>query len=397
MIKRFNILLSVAAAISVCFLASCGPQEDPEIAVASVSLSQSAVTLEVGGTSNLTATIQPSNATNKAVSWSTSNQSVATVNNGTVTAVAEGTATITATAGGKSATCSVTVNKKVVAVTSVVLDKTEVELEPGETVTLTASVKPDEATGKTVTWTSSDASIATVENGTLTAVAEGTATITAKAGDKEAICQVTVKKSEEERIKTALMKIYDAMDGPNWKLEKEKWDMDKPLTTWRGVKWEDNSLSLTFNGEFGLKGEFPDCFDELTSLIRFWVQDEPGVTGTLPPSFQKLIKLEELVISKTSMTSLPDIFSGMPLWDVFIGSNPIITLGCLSVIMISREISLNLGCVYHLEWIFTPINCRVRFRIISTPRMILAFGLTRTSTMALSWVMIIIGRFTHLL
>ena len=314
--KLFVFVLMVAMVIA------CGPKEDPEIAVTGVSLSPTTVALEVGGTSNLTATVQPSNATNKAVSWSTSNQSVATVNNGTVTAVAEGTATITATAGGKSATCSVTVNKKVVAVTSVVLDMAEVELEPGETVTLTASVKPDEATGKTVTWTSSDASIATVENGTLTAVAEGTATITAKAGDKEAICQVTVKKSEEERIKTALMKIYDAMDGPNWKLEKEKWDMDKPLTTWRGVKWEDNSLSLTFNGEFGLKGEFPDCFDELTSLIRFWVQDEPGVTGTLPPSFQKLIKLEELVISKTSMTSLPDIFSGMPLWSVFIGSNP---------------------------------------------------------------------------
>ena len=315
--KLFVFVLMVAMVIA------CGPKEDPEIAVTGVSLSRSAVTLEVGGTSNLTATVQPSNATNKAVSWSTSNQSVATVKNGTVTAVAEGTATITATAGGKSATCSVTVNKKVVAITSVVLDKAEVELEPGGTVTLTASVKPDDATDKSVTWTTSDASIVTVENGTVTAVAEGSVTITAKAGDKEAICQVTVKKSEEERIKTALMKIYDAMDGPNWRIT-GKWDTSKGLYSWQGVDWNETTreLKLIFNGDFGLKGEFPDCFDELTSLVRFFVQDEPGVTGTLPPSFQKLKNLGELVINGTSMTSLPDIFSGMPLWSVFIGSNP---------------------------------------------------------------------------
>ena len=133
--KLFNLLFAFSAVMLAASLAvSCGPQEDPEIAVASVSLSQSAVTLEVGGTSNLTATVQPSNATNKVVSWSTSNQSVATVNNGTVTAVAEGTATITATAGGESATCSVTVNKKVVAVTSIELDNAEVDIVSGSTI-----------------------------------------------------------------------------------------------------------------------------------------------------------------------------------------------------------------------------------------------------------------------
>ena len=86
----------------LCFalIASCGPKEDPVIAVTGVSLDQSSLTLDIGGTANLTATVSPSNATNKAVSWSTSNQSVATVNNGTVTAVAAGTVTITATAGG---------------------------------------------------------------------------------------------------------------------------------------------------------------------------------------------------------------------------------------------------------------------------------------------------------
>ena len=83
----------------LCFalIAACGPKEDPVIAVTGVSLDQSSLTLDIGGTANLTATVSPSNATNKAVSWSTSNQSVATVNNGTVTAGAAGTVTITAT------------------------------------------------------------------------------------------------------------------------------------------------------------------------------------------------------------------------------------------------------------------------------------------------------------
>ena len=162
--KLFNLLFAFSAVMLAASLAvSCGPQEDPEIAVASVSLSQSAVTLEVGGTSNLTATVQPSNATNKVVNWSTSNQSVATVNNGTVTAVAEGTATITATAGGESATCSVTVNKKVVAVTSVELDNAEVDIVSGSTITLKATVKPTDATDQKVTWESDNPEIATVD------------------------------------------------------------------------------------------------------------------------------------------------------------------------------------------------------------------------------------------
>ena len=81
-----------------------------------------------------------------------------------------------------------------IAVTSVELDQTSLTLKPEETATLVATVKPDNATDKTVTWTSSDASIATVdETGKVTAIKDGPATITAKAGDKSATCKVTVK------------------------------------------------------------------------------------------------------------------------------------------------------------------------------------------------------------
>ena len=317
----------VVAALAVMFIASaafisCGPEEDPEVAVSGVSVSQSSLTLEPGGTANLTATVSPSNATDKTVTWSSSNQSVATVSGGTVTAVGEGTATITAAASGKTASCTVTVKKKVTAVSSVLLDKTEAEMETGGTLTLTATVKPDAVTDKTVTWSSSDDKVATVKDGTVTAVAAGTATITAKAGGKEATCFITVITTEEDKIKTALMKIYDAMDGPNWKQTK-KWDYSKPLVEWEGINWDKSrgNLDLFFNGGIGLKGEFPDCFDELTSLQYFLVQDEPGVTGTLPPSFAKLNNLECCSVVLTSMTSLPDFFEGIPLVDVLISGN----------------------------------------------------------------------------
>ena len=154
------------------------------------------LTLEEGGTATLTATITPSNATDQNVTWSSDNESVATVDqNGRVTAVAQGGATITAAVDGKSAKCSVTVNAAApVPVTSVSLDKTSLGLTEGDTETLTATVEPSDATNKNVTWSTSDASIATVTDGVVTAVAPGTATITVTTedGNKTATCAVTV-------------------------------------------------------------------------------------------------------------------------------------------------------------------------------------------------------------
>ncbi len=169
--------------------------KEAEVAVASVSINPGSIEMVIGETSQLRASISPSNATEKNVSWTSSKQSVATVSeSGLVSAVAEGTATITASVGGKSGTCSVTVSKGVIAVASVELNKASLELIEGESETLTATVKPNDATDKTVTWSSSNATIATVENGKVTAVKEGEATITAAAGGKSATCKVVVAK-----------------------------------------------------------------------------------------------------------------------------------------------------------------------------------------------------------
>ena len=179
--------------LSVLF--SCKPQETQIIPVASISVNPTSLTLEEGETSNISATVSPSNATDKTVTWSSSSNAVATIKDGVVTAVKEGSATITAKAGGKTAVCEVKVNAKFVAVTSITLDQTSLDLKEGETATLTATVKPDNATDKAVAWTSSNDKVATVKDGKVTAVKEGTATITATAGDKTATCKVTVEKN----------------------------------------------------------------------------------------------------------------------------------------------------------------------------------------------------------
>ena len=172
-------------------LTSC--QKD--IDVTSVTLDKTTLELTIGGTAVLNATVLPSDATDKTVVWTSSNPSVATVSEGRVTAVSAGTATITATAGGKTATCTVAVETPIVVVTSVTLDNQTLDLNIGESSTLVATVAPANATDKTVTWTTSDATVATVNNGVVSALAEGTATITATSGTQTATCDVTVSSS----------------------------------------------------------------------------------------------------------------------------------------------------------------------------------------------------------
>ena len=151
-----------------------------DVAVTGVTMSPTSLSLKVGETGSLTATVAPSNATDKTLTWKSSNTSVATVSNGTVTAKTVGTATITATSNnGKSATATVTVSKDDVAVTSVSVSPASLSLTVGDTGELTATVSPSNATDKTLTWKSSNTSVATVSNGTVTAKAAGTATITA--------------------------------------------------------------------------------------------------------------------------------------------------------------------------------------------------------------------------
>ena len=165
---------------------------DP-IPVSGVTLSQTELPLAKGATATLTATVAPSDATNQKVRWSSNNTAVAIVENGTVTAVSAGNATITVTTedGNHTATCEVTVT---VSATGVTLSQTELPLAKGATATLTATVAPSDATNQKVRWSSNNTAVAIVENGTVTAVSGGTATITVTTedGNHTATCEVTV-------------------------------------------------------------------------------------------------------------------------------------------------------------------------------------------------------------
>jgi uncharacterized protein YjdB len=192
--KKTTLFIMVASLVlATTAMISCGKDEQTPIAVAGISLNTNAITLAIDEDYTLTATVTPDNATNKTVTWQTSDDAKATIADGKVIAVSEGTATITAKAGEKTATCVVTIVPDPIAVTGISLDTATLMLLIGEEYTFTATVLPDNATDKTVTWQTSDAAKATVADGKVTAVAEGTATITAKAGEETVTCVVTVK------------------------------------------------------------------------------------------------------------------------------------------------------------------------------------------------------------
>lgn len=189
-----RILFALAALLVLA--AGCTQEVDPT----SVRLDQHELTLPVGETVTLEATIAPSNATNTAVGWSSSKPSVADVDkDGKVTALSEGMTSITVAtrAGGLTDACIVTVTSKPVPVTGVKLDKTEIEITEGDAYQLTAAVEPANATNQAVSWSSSDEEVASVDNlGYVHAHSEGTVTITVKTEDGgfTAKCEVTVLK-----------------------------------------------------------------------------------------------------------------------------------------------------------------------------------------------------------
>lgn len=169
------------------------------VPVESVTLNKEDYTFNsIGNTIYLTATVLPSDATNKEIDWSSDNEVVATVNQyGKVTANGNGTATITVITKdqGKTATCVITVAQWV---TEIILNETTLTLTEGETENLSvSSIAPDNANDKSVTWNSSDESVATVDaSGKVTAISKGRATITALANDNSGVaatCDVTVK------------------------------------------------------------------------------------------------------------------------------------------------------------------------------------------------------------
>ena len=186
--------------------AKCVITVKSETKVSSVSVTTPSSTVSVGSLLVVNAKVAPSTATNKAVAWSSSNQAIATVSStGVVTGVRAGTVTIKATAqdgSGKYGSVSITVKDPTVKVTGVTVTASSTSVEVGSTVTARATVSPSNASNKAVTWSSSNASVATVTSGgVVRGIKQGTVTIKATAQDgsgKSGSISMTVTQRQDE-------------------------------------------------------------------------------------------------------------------------------------------------------------------------------------------------------
>ena len=224
--KRLFSILALAAGL---MLAACTPKEK-EVAVTGVKVSPTSLSLEIGQSAMLTATVEPSDATDKGVNWTSSDLSVAAVQEGTVKAIGAGNATIivTTVSGGKTATCSVTVKEAgkpdnpdnpenpenpdtEVKVESVTISEDNLLMKVGDTHALMAQVTPDNATKPELEWSSSDTQVVTVDkDGTATACNAGSAVITVQSvsnPEAKATCNVTVEAVKAETVKLSEVQI----------------------------------------------------------------------------------------------------------------------------------------------------------------------------------------------
>lgn len=163
-----------------------------EYVVTAIRLDKSAIELSVGDSQTLTARFLPEGTPRQSLTWTSSNEEIATVTQeGEVIGVGSGTCIVKVMSGGMSDSCEVAVNA--IHVEQITLDQSSAQMRPGATLMLRATIEPENATDKTVAWTSCDEEIATVSpDGVVTAVGLGSCTITAKSGEKTVSCEITI-------------------------------------------------------------------------------------------------------------------------------------------------------------------------------------------------------------
>ena len=195
--KTTILRLTAIILLGVFSFSSCDDDtENAEQTNLTINLNKENAIVEIGSTISLVAGFSPSDASNKAHTWTSENPQIATVDEtGKVKGISIGTTRITATAlaNNATATCTVEVVDKIIAVTSVTLNSKEDTISVGSTTSLTATILPTTATDQNVVWTSSNNAVATVnENGLVKGLSVGSANITASVGGKSGVCAVTV-------------------------------------------------------------------------------------------------------------------------------------------------------------------------------------------------------------
>ena len=234
-------------------------------------------------------------------SWESSNTSVATVDaTGLVTAVAAGTATITASAGDVQATVEITVVSATQTVVSVEVSPSAETIALGETLQLSAEAFDENGqavAGVEFSWESNNTPVATVDaSGLVTGVAEGSATIFASAGSVQGRAHIAVVNPVASPDREILVALYNATDGPNW-IDSDNWLTDAPLGSWLGVKANTQGrvteLSLPFND---VSGSIPAEFGNLASLTTLRLEFN-DLSGPIPAEFGNLSSLEHSDLS----------------------------------------------------------------------------------------------------
>lgn len=282
-----------------------------DVKVSRITLSASTgLALTKGQTQKLTATVAPANATNQAVTWKTSDKNVATVSeNGLVTAVGGGDATITCTAKDGSnvkATCKVTVT---VPVSGIQLSQTSAALTVGDTLTLTKTIYPSDATNQAVTWTSSSDAVASVDsNGKITAKTAGSAVITCKSVSDNSvvgICNVTVKAKVQTPSEIKVNKI--TLNKTTASVTKGKTlQLTATVTpgnaTKKEVKWSTSNKNVAMVSPSGLV----TAKSAGTATITCTAQDGSGVKATCKITVKNpVVKVTKVTLNKTTATLAP--------------------------------------------------------------------------------------------
>ena len=282
-----------------------------DVKVSRITLSASTgLALTKGQTQKLTATVAPANATKKEVKWSTSNKNVATVSeNGLVTAVGGGDATITCTAKDGSnvkATCKVTVT---VPVLGIQLSQTSAALTVGDTLTLTKTIYPSDATNQAVTWTSSSDAVASVDsNGKITAKTAGSAVITCKSVSDNSvvgICNVTVKAKVQTPSEIKVNKI--TLNKTTASVTKGKTlQLTATVTpgnaTKKEVKWSTSNKNVATVSTSGLV----TAKAAGTATITCTAKDGSGVKATCKVTVTNpVVKVTKVTLNKTTATLAP--------------------------------------------------------------------------------------------
>ncbi len=307
-LKQLYALLVALAALSFVFV-SC--EDDEKIAVTSVTLNKPTLSLVAGTTETLVAGVVPDNAANKTISWSSNSTTIATVNsNGLVSAVAEGAATITVTTddGGKTATCVVTVTTGEVSVTGVTVAPRTLSLVVADVDTLTATVSPPEATNPAVTWSSNATGIVSVDaqNGEVTAIAEGAATVTAITtdGSFKDSCIVTVSTGEIPVTGVTLSRADTTLtEGDSFTLVA---DIAPEGATNTDVTWSSNSTTIATVDNDGLVTAVAEGAATITVIT-----DDGGFKDSCIVTVSaEIILVESITIDVDQIGSIPRFVDG---------------------------------------------------------------------------------------